>query len=92
MNINAKCFRKNMIDCQIINCNLYHEDCFFKTILVKKPDPKNGCSYFRKLKKEKAIIYDENGNKKRKIRSDKNQPRNKKRKSKSELNSLRDLL
>lgn len=82
-----------MIECQVTNCYL-HKDCFFKTVFVRNPDPKTGCSYFRKLKNEKTTItYDDNGNKKRKTRADKGQKRDKKaKKRKMESNLLQDIL
>ena len=53
------------MDCEITKCFLYDKDCFFRTILVKKPDPTTGCSYFRsygrKIKKGKVEL-DADGN------------------------------
>lgn len=81
-----------MIDCEIKDCYLY-EDCFYKTVLVRKPDPKTGCSYYRKFKKKNSNVeYDENGNKIRKTRADKGQKREKEKKRKKEENSLQEIL
>lgn len=80
------------MDCQVTNCYLYNKDCFYKTILVRKPDPKNGCSYYRKMKKEnksvdidkKDIINNQPDKKKKKEKPTK--------KRKKEANSLKELL
>jgi len=85
------------MDCEITNCHLYNKDCFFKTILIKKPDPKTGCSYYRRIKKGKVEIeseLDDNKNKIRKTCSDKKQKKKEKKekKRKKEKNSLQDIL
>ena len=81
------------MNCEITGCDNYTKDCFFQTILVKKPDPKNGCSYYRKMKKSKKVEYDEKGNKIRKERADKGQKRGKKgRKKHKEENSLQEIM
>ena len=84
------------MDCGITRCYNYDKECFFKTILVKKPDPKTGCSYFRKMKKLEKPELDENGNKIRKTRADKGQKREKKekkgKKRKKEENSLQEIM
>lgn len=66
------------MDCGVKQCSNYNNDCFFKTILVKKPDPKTGCSYFRKLKRKAAKAAggeDEPKVRERKPRSDKGKKR-----------------
>lgn len=84
------------MDCGITHCYNYEKECFFKNILVGKPDPKNGCSYCRKMKRNPhEDTEDENGNKIRKTRSDKGQKRENKekkgKKRKKEENSLEDM-
>jgi len=84
------------MDCGITKCYNYDKECFFKTILVKKPDSNTGCSYYRHMKKKEKPELDENGNKIRKERADKGQKRVKKekkgKKRKKEQNSLGELL
>jgi len=85
------------MDCGITNCHNYGQNCFFQTILIRKPDPKTGCSYCREMKKKNASVeYDENGNKIRKTRADKGQkrekPEKKVKKRKKEENSLSEIM
>jgi hypothetical protein len=47
------------MDCKINNCHLYDKDCFFQTILVRQPDPKTGCSYYRRIKKGKFELKED---------------------------------
>jgi len=84
------------MDCGITHCYNYEKECFFKTILVRKPDPKTGCSFFRHMKKKEKPLLDENGNKIRKTRVDKGQKReNKEKKGKKrnkKENSLKEIM
>lgn len=81
------------MDCEIIKCHNYDKDCFFKTILVKKPDPKTGCSYFRKMGKTNKFESDENENELIQVKKPKKEKvPAKKGKKKKEDNSLKELL
>jgi thioredoxin-related protein len=80
------------MDCEVTNCAKYNIDCFFKTILVRKPDPKTGCSYCRKLKKQEKNV-DEQENDITKTQVDKRQKKEKKeKKRKKEENSLQEII
>jgi len=66
------------MDCGITRCYNYDKECFFKTVLVRKPDPKKGCSYFRNMKKKEKTQLDEEENKILRTRADKGQKQEKK--------------
>jgi len=79
------------MDCGVTNCENYNKECFIQTVLVRKPDPKTGCSYFRKLKKKQKNSSDQT-----QTTNDaagyKSKTQKKKLKSKKEKNSLKEIM